>query len=170
MEVLSGLIGAIIGAAVALLAILLPLRNQQQESKKKMHEAAVQTLAETYSFLRELGEYVEDGPPLDESIIEELRKERKLVRTNLVVLRQLYPQPIVRHNAESLWQEIDRSVTLLDPDPGEEEQDWKIVTQSWRDACKMANAITRQLRVDRHEVDKSYMDTIDTEDLGAPRW
>jgi hypothetical protein len=154
---LSGVIGAIIGAAGAFLATLLTLRNQRLDSRKKMHEAAVQTLVQTYDFLEELREYVEDGPPLDETIVEGLRKERRLVRTNLMILRQLYPQPSVRHSAEILTQEIDRGVGLLDPSPEEEEQAWRIIMQSWHSAYERANSITRQLRVDRREVDKSYI-------------
>jgi len=156
MEVLSGLIGAIIGAAVALLAALLPLRAKRQEESKRINEVAVQILADTYSFLRELGEYLEDGPPLDEGTIEEVRKDRKLVRKDLAKLRQLYPEPDVRHDAERLSEEIDRSVNLLDPDPGEEERTWAIVTKSWHDASEIVEDMTRRLRADRRKLDGSF--------------
>jgi type II secretory pathway pseudopilin PulG len=156
MEVLSGLIGAIIGAVVALIAVLLPLWNKRQENRRKMNDLAVETLAQTDSFLSDLGEYLEQGPPLDESTIKELHKERKLVRTNLMMLRQMYPQPDVRHDAERLWQEIDKSVTFLEPDPGEEEQQWTIMNRAWRNAHNIADTITRRLRDDRGRVVSSY--------------
>jgi hypothetical protein len=160
MEALFALIGAVVGAvttaAVTVFLFLRKERAERQAAQERMSTASIDTLSDTISLLHDLEPFLgETRQELTDEDIDSLDEEWGTVRKQLVVLRQLHPSVEVRHDAERLWQSIDACLDdLFYPDPGDSEL--SVATRKLDDAQAAVDDLTRLLRAQRSQLDKSY--------------
>ena|SRR5215831_1396704 len=168
-----GVLGAIVGALIGVLGSFLVARYQHSKShedniedrratqrreeileRAKGSEAAIETLTDVYGVLHKIDSLIRTEKKQYQPLIDNIHQEWAGVRKRLIMLRQIHPEPYVRHAAERLQEQMDESVDSHDMQSDRGRQMWYERRMAAREG---ANELAKKLRSDRIDVDPYYV-------------